>query len=440
MKKKLSLLMMAMVLLIGILSGCGGSGSSSGDKVDIKNKKDVKGNITVWGWNVAADAMRKAVPAFNKEYPNVKVKVEDIGRLDVYKKLTVGLAANGSGLPDVALVEDDHIQNYLTQFPDGFMNLGKSGYDQSIDQFSKSKMGAVKNKKGDIYAMPWDIGPVEVFYRTDLFKKAGVDPASIKTWDDYLNAGKKIKAATGVDLLSMDIANDDGLFRIMLNEQGTYYFDDKGNINLESNEAVKAMSMIKKLHDANVMLNVDGWNGGIAAMKNSKVATIPTGVWYTGTMMDQAPDLSGKWDAFKLPAFEAGGNQAANLGGSNLMIPSSTNNKAAAYAFAKFFTTNADVQVQSMKKDGLFPSLTSSYDKPFFSENVAYFNNQPVFKSFSDTVPNIKSINYTSDNDRALKIGADTVSSVLLDNKDPQAALKNAAEGLKKATHRDISK
>ncbi len=333
MKKKLSLVVMAMVLLIGILSGCGGSGSSSGDKVDIKSKKDVKGNITVWGWNVAADAMRKAVPAFNKEYPNVKVKVEDIGRLDVYKKLTVGLAANGSGLPDVALVEDDHIQNYLTQFPDGFMNLGKSGYDQSIDQFSKSKMGAVKNKKGDIYAMPWDIGPVEVFYRTDLFKKAGVDPASIKTWDDYLNAGKKIKAATGVDLLSMDIANDDGLFRIMLNEQGTYYFDDKGNINLESDEAVKAMSMIKKLHDANVMLNVDGWNGGIAAMKNSKVATIPTGVWYTGTMMDQAPDLSGKWDAFKLPAFEAGGNQAANLGGSNLMIPSSSNNKAAAYAF-----------------------------------------------------------------------------------------------------------
>ncbi len=108
--------------------------------------------------------------------------------------------------------------------------------------------------------------------------------------------------------------------------------------------------------------------------------------------------------------------------------------------FAKFFTTNADVQVQSMKTDGLFPSLTSSYDKPFFTENVAYFNNEPVFKSFSDTVSNIKSINYTSDNDRALKIGSDTVSSVLLDNKDPKAALKNAAEGLKKATHRDINK
>lgn len=431
---------MAMLLLIGILSGCGGSDQSSSEKVDIKNKKDVKGDITVWGWNVAADAMRKAIPAFNKEYPNVKVKVEDIGRLDVYEKLTVGLAANGSGLPDVSLVEDDHIQNYLTQFPDGFMNLSKSGYDNSIKKFSQSKIDAVKNKKGEIYAMPWDIGPVEVFYRTDLFKKAGVDPNSIKTWDDYLNAGKKIKAATGVDLLSMDIANDDGLFRIMLNQQGTYYFDDKGNINLTSDAAVKAMTMLKKLHDAGVMLNVEGWNGGIAAMKNSKVATIPTGVWYTGTMMDQAPNLSGKWDAFKLPAFEPGGNQAANLGGSNLMIPASSDNKAAAYAFAKFFTTNADVQVQSMKKDGLFPSLTSTYDKPFFSEKVAYFNNTPIFKSFSETVPNIKPVNYTNDNDRALKIGADTVSSVLLGNKDPQAALKAAAKELKKATNRDISK
>ncbi len=29
-----------------------------------------------------------------------------------------------------------------------------------------------------------------MFYNMDIMKKAGVDPASIKTWEDYRRAGK----------------------------------------------------------------------------------------------------------------------------------------------------------------------------------------------------------------------------------------------------------
>jgi lactose/L-arabinose transport system substrate-binding protein len=43
------------------------------------------------------------------------------------------------------------------------------------------------------YAMPWDSGPVAVFYRRDFYEKAGVDPAKIKTWDDFIAAGKKVR-------------------------------------------------------------------------------------------------------------------------------------------------------------------------------------------------------------------------------------------------------
>ncbi|MBB3611723.1 extracellular solute-binding protein [Rhizobium sp. BK602] len=48
---------------------------------------------------------------------------------------------------------------------------------------------------GKISAVPYKMGTVSFFYNKALFAKAGVDAASIKTWDDYLAAVKKLKAA-----------------------------------------------------------------------------------------------------------------------------------------------------------------------------------------------------------------------------------------------------
>jgi raffinose/stachyose/melibiose transport system substrate-binding protein len=48
---------------------------------------------------------------------------------------------------------------------------------------------------GKIGAVPFKLGTVSFFYNKALFAKAGVDATAIKTWDDYLAAVKKIKAA-----------------------------------------------------------------------------------------------------------------------------------------------------------------------------------------------------------------------------------------------------
>ncbi|WP_283192571.1 extracellular solute-binding protein [Rhizobium sp. AN80A] len=48
---------------------------------------------------------------------------------------------------------------------------------------------------GKIGAVPYSVGTVSFFYNKALFAKAGVDATTIKTWDDYLAAVKKIKDA-----------------------------------------------------------------------------------------------------------------------------------------------------------------------------------------------------------------------------------------------------
>jgi raffinose/stachyose/melibiose transport system substrate-binding protein len=48
---------------------------------------------------------------------------------------------------------------------------------------------------GKVVGVPWDTGEVTFFYNKPLFAKAGVKAEDIKTWDDFLAAVKKIKAA-----------------------------------------------------------------------------------------------------------------------------------------------------------------------------------------------------------------------------------------------------
>ena len=48
---------------------------------------------------------------------------------------------------------------------------------------------------GKIVGVPFEVGEVAFYYNKKLFEKAGVKAEDIKTWDDFLGAVKKLKAA-----------------------------------------------------------------------------------------------------------------------------------------------------------------------------------------------------------------------------------------------------
>lgn len=419
-------------MLSVFLGACGGSTSSSEDVTIPKDPKDVEGNITVWAWALEANYLEKDVlPEFNKKYPNVEVKVEHLGVDQVYQKVSAGLSSGGSGLPDIIQVENNRIHSFTDEFPDAFTNLSALGYDKHEDKFSQSKVEGLKDKDGNIIAAPRDLGPVGVIYRTDIFKEVGIDPASIETWDDFIEAGKKVTAHTGKAFLGTD---SDGLLRIMLQQQGKYFFTEDGKLDLTSPEAQKAADILQKMKDAGIITYTNNWDGQVAAMKNGEVATQPGAVWWSGTMIEQMPELSGKWDMFRLPAFENGGLRAANDGGSALAIPSSSENKAAAYVFAEFATTDVDSQIKALTNRGLFPALLDAYEEPIFVENQEYFNNQPFFKKFADTVQDIQPVNHAQAELEVRSIMTSEVQAFLLENKPAQQMLTDGQEQAKKQT------
>lgn len=383
--KKLLAASMAIVMTLSLAS-CGKK-----DEKPAQTNEPTK--ITVWSWSTAAKSLKVAADNYKKNHPNVEIEVVEMGTNDVYDKLTVGFASN-EGLPDVVSVEDDHFKSFANKFPEAFADV--------TDAISSEKSNFLTSKldnltiNGKIYGFPWDAAPSAMFYRVDIFEKAGVKPEDIKTWDDYIAAGKKVVKATGQKMIPISVGTDDGIYRELLNQLGTFYFDKDGKPVLNSEQSLKAMGLIKKMYDEGLVYNNDSWDSLITATKNGTIASVPFGVWYVGSIMDQMPELKGKWGIMRMPAFEAGGNTAACLGGSNLMVTNASKNKETAIDFAKFAMTDKDTQLTMFKQFGLFPSYTPLYSESVFDEPNEFYSNQKIWKLFADVAKDIPAINFTS--------------------------------------------
>lgn len=445
--KKLSKVVCLMMMVVMVMSACSSNNGGTENNATKGNnsKKDNSDNkekveevtLTAWAWNVNVGALNSAIELYQKEHPNVKLQVEDIGRLDVYDKLSTGLAAGGIALPDIVLVEDDRIGGYVEAFPKGFLNLSEKGFSSHEAAFPSFKLELAQVNE-TYYAFPFDAGPTGAFYRTDIFEQANVDASTIETWDEFLEAGKVILEKTGSQLIPADKFKDDANFRMMMNQLGVYYFDENGNIDFNNPKVIQVMDTLKKLNDAGLVKDVNGWDGTVSATIDGSVATVPFGAWYYGTIIDQAKDTAGKWGVMLLPAFEKGGNRAANLGGSSWMIPASTKNADEAYSFLEFFSLSNEVQLIAMDQHGLFPSLLTAYDSELFTNGVEFFGNQPIWQLFADEMANIPTPYYTNDYAIGLDEGVKAQADVF-NGKDPATALKEAAERLANRTERTIN-
>ncbi|RIH90345.1 Lactose-binding protein [Calidithermus terrae] len=403
---------------------------------------NVSGEITVWSWDIAAKALQATVPSFNKQYPNVKVNIVDLGNQQVYDKGLSGCAAGGTDLPDVYSVENNEAEVFWARFPNCFTDLNTlapsaNAFKGNFPAFKWTEL-QVGNKT---YAMPWDSGPVMMFYRRDLYQKAGVNPASIETWDDYIAAGKKIVAATGARVGVIANGTDDEWFRMLANQNGCFYFsNDAKSVTVNKPGCVTALETVKKLIDAGVVMQ-GGWNEQIQAFKAGKVATSMFGGWYEGTIRSNAPELEGKWGVFRMPAAKKGGVRAANLGGSALALPASSKNKAAAWAFIRHALATTEGQVTMLKEYGLVPSYLPALKDPYVNAASKYWGGQTVWKTILDTlgdVPQARGTQYFQEARQiVVKAQADYVAGRV---KSAKEALDNAAKQISSATGLPVAK
>jgi lactose/L-arabinose transport system substrate-binding protein len=277
-----------------------------------------------------------------------------------------------------------------------------------------------------------------LYYRTDVFKSAGVDPTTLKTWDDYIAAGQKISTASGgkEKVLGLDYSGSSSrdMINLLFNEAGGQFYDANGKVKLDTPEMLTAVNTVKKMIAAGITMNLaNEWNDRITAIENNQLVAIPYAVWYSGTMKSSAKDQSGKWGIVPLPAFTAGGNNQANEGGSILAISSATQDAALAKAFVKFSLMTDKGNEINLSAGGLFTSFKPTYKTDAYKAVDTYFTGVSLGQTFSALSTNIPTTTYGAyftDVDTAYTTA---VGNIFVKNVDPAKAMDEATSTAQKA-------
>jgi lactose/L-arabinose transport system substrate-binding protein len=399
--------------------------------------QDVAGEITIWSWDIAASALEAVIPGFQAQHPNVAVTVEDLGNQQVFDRMLAGCAAGGADLPDIVSVENHEAEIFWAQFPDCFVDLTTLGYDEALaggfPEFKRTELMA-----GDaVFAMPWDSGPVVMFYRRDFYANAGVDPATIVTWDDFIAAGQAVQAANpGVLMTQGDLNGDTEWFRMIANEQGCGYFSDDGAaITINQPGCVAALETYGRLVEAG-LVGAANWGEKITANNAGTVATQIYGAWYEGMIRTTSPaDQAGLWGVYLMPTVAEGGPRAANLGGSALAITAASDAPEAAFAYLRHALATNEGQVTMLREFGLVPSLLSAVEDPFVQQPLEFWGGQAVWQDVLATLPAInpsRGTPFFADADAILR--AAQTRYLNGDYESAQAALDSAASQIEAAT------
>ena len=135
--------------------------------------------VAAWQWDAAH---------VTKVYPWIHVKFETSTFNDYWPKLQ-SEAATG-GLPDIISLQGQHAPGYH----DAYMPLNAMVKSNNFD-IQNFNPGIVKelSYEGNLYALPYDFGPIVVYYNKNLFDAAKVSyPAFNWTYDQFEKDAIKI--------------------------------------------------------------------------------------------------------------------------------------------------------------------------------------------------------------------------------------------------------
>lgn len=353
--------------------------------------------ITVWCWdpNFNGATMKLAAERYAAEHPDVTVNIVDFAKADLETKLQAQLASGTTdGLPDIVLIEDYGAQKYLQSFPGAFEPLsGKVDYAG----FAPYKV-ELASVGGQTYSLPFDSGVTGFFYRSDLFSEAGYSAADLEgiTWSRLIEIGQDVKDKTGQILFPID-PNDAGIFRIMMQSAGSWYFDADGNVTIADNPVFKAaLSTYQDLLASGITKPVAGWTEYTGSFTSGDTLGTITGVWMVGTIKANA-DQSGQWGIAPIPALDGvdGGVNASNLGGSSWYVLASAPEKDAAIDFLNtIWVQDTEFYQQILVNQGALGSLLAAREGEAYSASDAFFGGAPVWQNFSDWLSQIPAVNY----------------------------------------------
>ncbi|MBW7453419.1 ABC transporter substrate-binding protein [Paenibacillus sepulcri] len=417
------LLAMCFVLVV---TACGQSNTNTNTgNNNAGSESAANGKITLdlWYWNGAISD--STIEAAKKNFPNIDIKAEKLpSGPDYLTKLKTTIAGGGSG-PDIVAM-DSWVSSML-EYKDKYVNLYDQGARDIQSQYLdwKWKMAATSDDQY-LIGLPIDVAPVVLYYRSDLFAKAGVPStpedikSQVKTWDDYMNLLQKVKDKTGTQTGTLV-----DIFRSLLGQNSKGFFDEGGNYIGDQDHIKSVWDDSVQAYKAGLTFPYSSDSEKNAAMNNSKISSFSGASWAVGDLVGAAPDTKGKWSIAYPPV------GVGNQGGSFFGALKSTKHPKEAYEVIKFLVS-PDNLVKGYKEFGNYPSTPAVYSNPEMENKNEFFGNQDLSPIFADAAKDVKVAHTDPRDDMVLNLLVQDLGYVDTKKQDPEKAWTDAQDQIKR--------
>lgn len=249
-------------------------------------------------------SLKPFLPEF-EELTGIKIKLEEASEQEYLNKLLLDLSS-GSPNTDAFMVLHNRIAQYnkggWIEGLNSYMNTNGL-YDAEWYDLDDYAAGAkfMQTINGELFALPIVTEQQTMFYRKDLFKKAGVEIP--QTQDELLEVAKKLKALPGVDGgISVRIKRNesDWHYSAWIATYGGVWVDpNTGMPHLDSPEAIAATDMfVRLMKEAGPKGAMNyGWFEGYQAFAQGKLAIFIDANGFIGIFEDPKK-IQGSWKSW----------------------------------------------------------------------------------------------------------------------------------------------
>lgn len=248
------------VLVLVLIIGSVGTVFAGGSREAATDEQVLR--IAAWSIQEAGTQSYFEQIATDFEAANPGVSVEWIGFPYGQLREQVLIQASAGDPPDLVQTARGWLSDFANSgFFQPLEGLVSDGYIADIFPAIRADL----MYEDTLYAVPWFYSPFVMFYNTELFQEAGLDPATPpQTYEEALEAARalgELRDSDGNRVYGLGVATSSvpvsgaAVFSFLMSFGGGVW-DDNGNIIIDSEENLRALAYLKQLYEEG--LNTEG--------------------------------------------------------------------------------------------------------------------------------------------------------------------------------------
>ncbi|WNB92359.1 extracellular solute-binding protein [Bacillus sp. NEB1478] len=342
------------------------SACSSSDNTSDKSSGD---KVTIEYWHTYSDQEEKVLkekikPLFEKEHPNIKLKLTRMPYEGLKQQVIAGVSGNAA--PDLMRMD-------IIWVPE-FAKMGALKDVSSLKGFDEVKSSvfegplATNQFEDKYYGVPVNTNTKVAIYDKKVLDKAGVTETP-KTMEELAAAAKKAKDAGAKGGITIGGANAWGVLPYFWSLGGKLTNEDYTKIDgyVNSPESVKALEQLIQWKKDGILSPtiLGGEPGAWDGIKKHEYMMLDDGPWFYSVLMNEEKKKEDPLEYTVRGLIPEGpGGSRSVIGGEDLVIFANSKHPEEAWTFAKWMLTEEPQKL--MADTGLIPTNKNAAQDPEF--------------------------------------------------------------------------